>query len=137
MRIRLHSTTKKLWSRQFYLYKIHCIYIYTSRVRMVLVCTYVCGCTNARNLSETQPTATAPCKLSKMNHSTERTCQPPALHDFKVEIIDLSLSQNENELVQEPTPVEETTLTKLCRNPRRLRKRSTRVVMTEHQTVVL
>ena len=64
------------------------------------------GCTNARNFSATQPTATAPVSLA-MNHSTERTGQPPDVHDFNGEIIDLSFSQNENELVQEPTTVEE------------------------------
>jgi hypothetical protein len=58
-------------------------------------------CTNARNFSEIQPTATAPRKLSKINHSTERTgtCEAPDTHDFKLEIIDLSLSQNESEIV--------------------------------------
>ena len=46
-----------------------------------------------------------------MNHSTERTgtCEAPDAHDFKLEIIDLSLSQNESEIVQEPTPVEDST----------------------------
>ena len=95
-------------------------------------CTYACGCTNVRNFSETQPTATAPVSLA-MNHSTERTCQPPDVHDFKVEIIDLSFSQTEMNLCRNPRWLRNRctkwliclflkTKTKLCRNPRRFTK---------------
>ena len=73
---------------------------------MVLVRTYVGVWMRENFLKHNQQVATAPASLA-MNHSTERTFQPD-VHDFKVEMIDSSLSQNDNEVVQEPTPVEET-----------------------------